>query len=472
MKKILFIEFWNLTPHLETALELAKLHCDDGDHVHFVFCGHDTLFQEGLLLTAKSASFLNKLPEVRGIELIASNNLKFTPRVKFRPVVHDVPCAFNDLNDLMGYHYNDFEAGLAVASSLVSMLGNSSPDLTKHTDRIRLMLESTIQVFNFSKELLRLEQPDIVYTFNGRLCNSRAVLSAARLSDVEIRLHETGSSKDRYTAYPFLPHDRHNIQKMMKSAWVSADRSCRDKIAGEFFINRRNSKIPYGHVFTDRRKLGATPEIKKGAKVVTYFSSSDDEFMAVGDVFKWVGWKNQLEAVEDLISLCSEIGGIELFIRLHPHLEKKSIEDQERWLALQRFPGVKLISFDSDVDTYAMIDNSDVVVSGGSTVGIEAVYWERPSICLGPSFYSELGVTYNATSRSELCEYLLAENLTADRSKTLPYGYYMNTFGTPFRYYKAIERFKGEFLGCDLQKRTIPWRVKEKLKRVFFKARH
>ena len=469
MKKILFIEFWNLTPHLETALEIAKRHCDDGDRVHFVFCGHDTLFEEGIILSAKSASYLTKLPEVKGIELILSSSLKFTPRVKFNAVVHDIPYVFNDLHDLMNYHYKDFEAGLAVASSLVSQVRNSNPDLNNYSNQIHLMLESAIQVFDFTKEIIEHEKPDVVYTFNGRLCNSRAVFSAAKASKVEVRLHETGSSKDRYTAYPFLPHDQHNVQRSMKDLWSVLDNDLCNKVAHEFFTNRRSGNILYGTVFTDKQKLGCTPKFKKEKRVITYFSSSDDEFVAVGDVYKWVGWKSQLEAVKDLIAICLNIGNIDLYIRLHPHLAKKSFDDQKRWLTLKEIPNVTLISFDSEVDTYAMIDNSDIVVSAGSTVGIEAVYWGKVSISLGPSFYSELGATYNPVSRAELTQYLLAEDLTADRSKALPYGYYMSTFGTTFKYYNAIERFKGEFMGHNLQKRSIPWRIKDKLRRVMFK---
>ena len=154
--------------------------------------------------------------------------------------------------------------------------------------------------------------------------------------------------------------------------------------------------------------------------------------------------------LRDLIRICSGGENIQLFIRLHPHVRKKSREDQLRWLALGEIKGVNIVSFDSDVDTYALIDQSDVVVTAGSTVGIEAVFWRRPSITLGPSYYSELGVTLHPRSSAELKAMLASDKLPVERERTIPYGYYMSTFGTKFLHYVPETLFKGKFMGVDL----------------------
>jgi capsule polysaccharide export protein KpsC/LpsZ len=136
-------------------------------------------------------------------------------------------------------------------------------------------------------------------------------------------------------------------------------------------------------------------------------------------------------------------------------LREKSREDQLRWLALGHISGVSIVSFDSEVDTYALIDRSDIVVTAGSTVGIEAVYWGRPSITLGPSYYSELNVTHYPTSTAELQAMISSNNLNVDRELTIPYGYYMKTFGEAYKHYEPKTLFSGKFLGIDLHKVTI-----------------
>jgi hypothetical protein len=83
-------------------------------------------------------------------------------------------------------------------------------------------------------------------------------------------------------------------------------------------------------------------------------------------------------------------------------------------------------------------------------VGIEAVFWGRPSITLGPSYYSELGVTLHPRSNAELKAMLSSNKLPVDRERTIPYGYYMATFGRKFQHYVPETLFKGKFMGVDL----------------------
>lgn len=475
MKKILFIEFWNCTPHIETALELAKNHSDAGDQVTFLFCGHDTPYQEGLSLSAREAGFLTTLPELKGIELIGSSRIKFSPRCKLENISYNRPFRFNNIDELMGFKYKNFEAGLAVASSLVSRIKHSEPDLRKYEQDVYKMLDSTIKVYEFSKKCIAEETPDLVYVFNGRFCNQRAVMRAAIELDVEIRIHERGASKFRYTANPFMPHDEKRTQQVMLAQWerCSGTKQSRDD-AQRFFEERREGQEQGWKSFNVGQKKNMIPKIDSSKKTVTYFSSSDDEFVASGNAYEWTDWKNQFEAVLCLIKLCKN-NNIQLFIRLHPHLQEKSIEDQQKWLSLSSYEDVELIAFDSPVDTYAMIENSDIVVTFGSTVGIEAVYWGKPSITLGPSYYSDIGATYQPRSDLELNRLLVSSDLKVDRERALPYGLYMATFGHRFSYYVPHDLFSGEFLGHDLQKKSVTWRAVRKLEnlknRIFQKCK-
>jgi len=103
------------------------------------------------------------------------------------------------------------------------------------------------------------------------------------------------------------------------------------------------------------------------------------------------------------------------------------------------------------MDTYALLKEASVVVTCGSTVGIESVFWGIPSICIGPSLYSKLGAVYLPQNHDELKEMILSKDLIAQPESTIPYGYYFSSFGTDFKYYKPHSLFSGEFMGINLQ---------------------
>ena len=62
-------------------------------------------------------------------------------------------------------------------------------------------------------------------------------------------------------------------------------------------------------------------------------------------------------------------------------------------------------------------------------MGVEAVYWEKPSILAGMCFYRELGCTYNPETHVELMEMLGADLEPKDREPAIMFGYYLLNFG-------------------------------------------
>jgi len=106
---------------------------------------------------------------------------------------------------------------------------------------------------------------------------------------------------------------------------------------------------------------------------------------------------------------------------------------------------------ESPINSYDLMHASNKILTFGSTVGIEATYWGKPSILLGPSFYKAFEATHNPESYEELMAMLLDKDLKAlAQENTLPYGFHINSFGIPFKIYKPKNLFEGEFKGFDL----------------------
>ncbi len=449
MRVILF-ETTNATPHLETSLELAKIHLDRDDIVEYHFLGHSLDYCEFVNSGIGSwVSFCS--PEVIGSKLIANQNYKFlAPRKS--DVMHRVNLPdFSDMENLRLFRYKGYNAGLSALSSLISFTRNSKPDLDEHRVVLRRILESGISVYEYCLGILRHNAVHCVYLFNGRFANNRAILDAAIETKTPYLIHERGATKDLFTANPHMPHDFEKVKHRMAEAWVNRSVGSVD-LAKTFFQKKRDGFADGRKSFTLNQRKGHLDFAKKEKKLIAYFSSSDDEYASVGDIVKWERWPDQLSAVRALIDIVRNSAEMELVIRIHPNMAQIHADELSQWINLDLPINANLLLPDDQTDSYELIDRADVVVTCGSTVGIEAVYWGTPSICLGPCLYSHLNAVYLPNDDGELESLLLATDLIALPEYSFPYGYFMSTFGEPFVYYQPETPFRGRFMSMDLQR--------------------
>ncbi len=456
MKNIYFFEFCNLTPHLETSLEIAKLHLDKGDKVFFYFLGHDVPYRESIFPTHISGKFLGDLlPERKGAKLLEHPNFKFITNVDIPKAGYVIP-AVNDIEDLKSITYENWDLGMAVASSLISSTKNSKPDMRKYSKLVSKMAKSVVSIYHFVTDVLMTANASNVYIFNGRFCNQRAVLRACEFMNVPYLIQERGANKNLYFLRRFMPHDKNSIQAEMKTTWENLqDKKGGEEIAVNWFRNRRSGMDTDWYSYSKMQQQNSLPAIDKDKHLVTYFHSSDDEYAAIGDQFLWIGWKDQYDAVTQLIHLVKDMQGVQLVIRLHPHLAKKSKEENIKWAALAELSDkITVIPPTSVVDSYALIDNSNLVISAGSKAGIEAVFYGKPSVLLGPSPYDGLDVTYEAYDIKTLSVLVLDPVLPLkNHENLLMYGYWWATHGDRFKYYTAESLSKGKFMGVNLQEK-------------------
>ena len=54
------------------------------------------------------------------------------------------------------------------------------------------------------------------------------------------------------------------------------------------------------------------------------------------------------------------------------------------------------------MDSYALMDRADVVFTYGSTAGVEAAFFGRPVVVMGPSAYDELGCARRITTEDQI----------------------------------------------------------------------
>jgi capsule polysaccharide export protein KpsC/LpsZ len=187
--------------------------------------------------------------------------------------------------------------------------------------------------------------------------------------------------------------------------------------------------------------------MSNGNKNIVLFNSSDDEFAALGEEYKNPFFENQNEGLEFLTALFGErLKEYNLIIRMHPNLTGVKHEFVNKIRNLhQKHPNIYVVTPESVIDSYSMMEHAQKVISFGSTTGLEANFLQKPVILLGKGIYFYSEVAYIPENKEEI-EALITSNLEPKPIlDTLKFGFYFLKSGTKSRYYQETNREDGVF---------------------------
>jgi hypothetical protein len=235
-------------------------------------------------------------------------------------------------------------------------------------------------------------RPDIdtVCVLNGRFPYQRAVLEAGLANDKRIMHFEKGEKPDTYWFADHSTLDRVVTQESVDDvlAHLSPDEALS---LGKNWMERRSARGSsniYSRFFAE-----GNTEISRSskAKVIGLFSSSQDEFAALGPEWHVQDWQDQLLAFDHVLNHF-EKHGFEFYLRVHPNFATKShasfLREREKIEKLGRdHPSLRIIWHDEQVSSYSLIDETDIVVVWDSTIGLEAYGRGKPVWELAASYY-------------------------------------------------------------------------------------
>lgn len=489
-RRVLVIETGSWTPHLETSLEISLRLAEEGAKVDYRFLGQNFKFVEGFQSRSAITALLRRLrlaPEARGMKIASAYSESTCLRASFHYFGSDcelAPLSFKyptTLAELRTIQMDSCRIGLGALSSLLSRTKSSSPDLGEHKSLVLGLIEDSRRAIGLIAQLLTSEKYDAVVLFNGRFAVQRAISDYCTNNGVPVFFHERGSTCARFWFSEFQTHDLNRMRQLLFRSWHQAlldDQEAAVSLARTFFQRRREGDGIGWKSFTSSQQPGlllqSRPELR-GAKIYSFFTTSDDEYVAAFDDTSASSWNDQFEMIGDVIQLAKEKGA-KVAIRVHPHMREKSVEDRLRWKSfLSRITESEVVIFDEDsqISTYELIDCSDVVFSAGSTVGIEAVYWGRHSVLMADALYDSgsLGIM-RARGREHLEEQLdLFVKRRINRDDALPFGYFLLTFGDSFRFFEPSGLKDGYFLGKRLQRKNFLLKAMNKARALFLDPR-
>lgn len=451
MRVALFCPFVHWPTHFATDLELADNHLAAGDTVTMLVCdGELPVCDVNLthnedwcrVCTSRRATGVNLLPRGLAVESL----LRYLP-----PEPRQEIPRFVDLAALKAYRYDDFDLGTAVLSSVIFHLRDVEPDLNAHAEMVAGLARTARAVYDATDRYLEHHAVDRFYVFNPRFATTRGVMRACARRGVECIAHERGCDLRHYELYRnVFPHDRTQAERTIEELWNSTPDHERRAVGDQWYRDKVVGIETHEKSFIRGQTTDLLPKDWDPAKRnVVIFPSSEDEYVALGPEWDNPVYRNELEGVQRIVgSIANLPSDIHLYVRIHPNLQGVDNRQTRGLMALEH-PRVTVIPADSPIATYAVLRNAWKIITFGSTVGVEAVYWGIPSILAGVAWYSHLG-THNVTTHEELIAKIVGDLPPRDRTVALKYGYFSARFGRPFRSYRPTSYDGGTFKGVDV----------------------
>ena len=448
--------------HYETELEIIEGHLIKGDEVIQFYCDAQLPNCDDNPFFVPSVC--NQCIDFRkqGYKLLSGNikkNKLPTLTDSEKEIISNLPKQFNSLSEIQALELDGFDIGYCVASSLISVIRDPSPDFKKYNKTINSYITGSAAIFLTFKRWLIHNKPDLVYVFNGRLAHNKPIIRACEQVGITFNVLERGADNTKYSiSVNASPHDIKFSQTQMAKAWEEADQSIRIKIATSFYQNKVKGDDVNWYSFTKEQQdvLPENWDSKKNNIVV--FTSSEDEFASLSKEWQNDIYINQTSAIIKIAKDLLDDNSIHIYIRIHPNLKHANNADKEELYSLES-SNLTLIPAESLISSYKLMKNADKILTFGSTVGIEASFWGKASILAGKSLYKGLGSTYEPKNHNEVIELIKSDLPALDNLGALKYGYYYMTIGIKYQFYQAEDYINGTFKGVRLVKKRLVWAI-------------
>lgn len=467
------------TPHLETEMEVIERLLEQNNIIYWLICKKDfkvcfnnpthekwtcnvcvSRVKSGIKEVYKNIKNPEKLKVIEYADYLDYKEYTDNALLKFD---------FNTLSDLKKYKFNGYDVGMATASSLVSFTRDHLPKLEEHSKFVENGIKTGAYLFEAFSNIASLVKPNLVILFNGRFIENRPLLRVCQQNKINYVTHERGGKLDTFLfRVNSIPHSIETISNEMEMLWETATDDKED-IGKRFYTNRIQRVEDAWYSFTKEQQEGRLPESFNhiaDKKVVTIFNSSLDEYEGL-EGFGPYFYENDNLGIKQIAETLAQHENIKLYLRIHPNL--KGLDNAQNAFIkneLEPLEKLEIIGAQDSVDTYALINKSDIIIVFGSTVGAEAAFAGKNVILLGKAAYEKLNCFYIPKSHEETIEAITSNDFQfpkIDVSETLKYGYWNENFGNKYQNYQPINIAKGTYKGKKIKANAI---IRE-LRRLF-----
>ena len=432
MRKFYYSSCSLAAPHVGIILDDVVSSRKEGDEVYFAYC-HCALYSCFMNLSGHESTCRFCHYMYRQYQKKYGEGVTFMPIRQTEFEKQDRHLELKNSADIKAVKYRQVEVG----SSVLSMYYDISRDLDMANwdgfiGWALPLIENLCDFVDYVYQLFERLKPDQVLIYNGRLFENRLFYDIAKSMGIEfVSLEGVGGHIEPYKKIRFVGEWPLNIElygRMVEDLWKQSPQSLEEKTrqASTFYEKRRNGILVFDtRVYTKDQQKDLLPEgFDPSVTNIAIYNSSQDEIAALGDEWqKGNLFPSQYEAIEFMLQHANP--DIHFYLRIHPNLKGVTHKAHMELYDLGKYPNITIIPPESKVSSYALMDACDKVVTFGSSTGVEASYWGKPSILVGRSFYEMTGACYHMKSRDELVSAINNDLPAKDQLGALKYAYFV-----------------------------------------------
>lgn len=363
---------------------------------------------------------------------------------------------FNTIQEAIGFNYEGYNYGLGPVSCIMTITRDYNFDIKKWNKNLHKFFATEYMFFKTIEELDKIYNFDEFHTFNGRMPSMYPFVSYAIKNNKKYVTYEQGANINKMrTMVNGVPHD-FNVLKSDIKYWWEKHAIDKEKYAQKWFTERRQGKFQAMESFTKNQIKDRLPVgFDMNKENIAFFNSSIDE------VYAFDSWKHPFadtenEIIEAMLEHYKDDENKHFYLRVHPNLtrakKKKATQIREINSFKKKYKNLTVIEPDEKIDTYALIEAADKVLTTYSTVGFEATYWGKVSIIAGKAPYEDYDCVYKANSLKEFFNFIDDKSLKPKpKENAYPYAYFLEVQGEDNKYFNSITHNEGYFLGMHLK---------------------
>ena len=421
MKKLylLYIPTGLNSPEFEVLLSTAQLLIDKKKDVEIVTCGGEVSGEvyatSSNVFSQSSIDNACKYKRNIGFKMLKGEfKLTYTSNLKnYKKFFKKYN--FNDRKKINQILIEKVDIGSCALSSYLDLSRDAYLDGLLAKKTIKNLMNTSLNLMLYFKNKLKKNHHLIMY--NGRNNEYRPVLRVANLKKIKVsNLEWSGDGEKNVGIRDFknhLPQDINNLGKIIDNHWKASSK-----------INKCDHYFHYikaGRVINDKasyvlkqNKDLLPKEWDNSKRNIVYFTSSMDEYFALGGVFDKTIYEDQTISIKKIISSLKKTNdkNVVLWIRCHPNLSNVFWKyNSEIYKLHDPSNRIFIINPRSKISSYKMLLNCEKIVNYASRTGIEAVYWKKPSIVLGRSAFEKLNSAYHPKNHNETMKLILDSEL-------------------------------------------------------------
>jgi hypothetical protein len=380
-------------------------------------------------------------------------------------------------SDMLNFAYDCHPFGRSVISQLQTVERESSISESIITSRGNTILKNAVQVYEFFLSELQKHEVTKCLVFGGRYSAERALIFASEKLGIPYYTFETGSRNSRiwlsrkgetsFDSYISDVIDRRTkfasslqVSEVMNTGQMFFDNWKSGKSENPQYLNPNLKNRLLNFEVAD---FSVKTEDNYGAKkkILVIFTSTNYEVMAFDDyqVLNEIN-VSQFEIIARISGDARILSEYAVVVRWHPNSATSGEYDaNEISKCVENSRELTHITAESKIDSYDLLERADIVVTFGSTIGIEAAAQGKTSILLAKSSYSNLGSVYEPKSYEDFIDLVLGDPKPLSAHGALIWGWWRETFGREMRFI-SLERNRFFLNGKRVESPILTFRRK------------